>query len=494
MNAVRLTDATLPVASGRRPAYARAAHGVGIVHLGIGAFHRAHQAVYTDDALAASGGDWRILGVSLRGTDVAEQLNPQDGLYTLLIQGEGRTEARVIGSVAQVLPAARNGSAALAALTDPATRIVSLTVTEKAYGIDRLTGRAQESHAAIGHDLAEPSRPTGAIGFIVEALRLRRLTGAAPFTVLCCDNLPKNGALIRAGVLDFAGRVDPALSEWTAENVPFPATMVDRITPAATADTRALVEAQIGLADHGAIETEPFTQWVIEDRFAIGRPEWEAGGALMVTDVEPYELMKLRMLNGTHSMLAYAGFLAGRTYVRDVMADALLPRLVRRHFTAAAATLHPLEGVSFSAYAEALADRFANPAIAHETYQIAMDGTEKLPQRLLQPALEVLESRGDLRPFAFAVASWMRYCLGRKDDGTRYALRDPRETAISAALVRAGSSPEAIVAALHNLEGLFPDRLVQDTFWRGAVTDVLRRMLDAGVSSAIESEAMERTA
>ncbi|AXS39714.1 mannitol dehydrogenase family protein [Breoghania sp. L-A4] len=441
----------------RRPAYRPEDHAAGIVHLGIGAFHRAHQAVYTDDALAASGGDWRIIGVSLRGTAAADALNPQNGLYTLIERGEGEASGRIIASLDRVIAATRKPGAALAAMTDPAIRIVSLTVTEKAYGIDRAAGGLDESHSAVAYDLGDPRAPSGVLGLLVEALRLRREAGTPPFTVLCCDNLPDNGALLRLGVVDFASRVDPGLAAWIETSVAFPATMVDRITPAVTPAALADTARMTGRDDQAAIETEVFTQWVIEDHFPQGRPNWEAGGAIFVADVAPYERMKLRMLNGTHSMLAYAGFLAGHTLVRDAMADPALSALVTRHLKAAAATLAPLPGIDLTAYAASLAARFRNPSIAHETYQIAMDGTEKLPQRLLQPALVAMEQRQDIRPFAFAVACWMRYCLGRTDDGVAYALRDPREQHIQAALARVDTrDPAAIAGTLHALPGVFP--------------------------------------
>jgi fructuronate reductase len=471
----------------RPPGYDPAGPSIGIVHLGIGAFHRAHQAVCTDDALSAHGGDWRILGVSLRSPDVADALNPQDGLYTLLERGPQGTAARIVGSVGRVVVAPREPGAALAAMAAPGTRIVSLTVTEKAYGIDRAAQRVEPGHPSIAPDLGAPREPRGTIGLLTEALRLRRAAGLPAFTVLCCDNLPENGSLLRAGVLDFARRTDPSLADWIAEAVAFPSTMVDRITPAPTEATLAEAARRIGCVDLGAVETEAFSQWVIEDRFSAERPRWEAGGAIFVDDVAPYERMKLRMLNGTHSMLAYCGFLCGRRYVRDVMADPHLSRLVARHLGAAAGTLEPLAGIALGDYARALAERFANPAIAHETYQIAMDGTEKLPQRLLAPAAEVAERGGDLGPFALAVAAWMRYALGRTDAGEAYALRDPREDEIARAA--GGGTAGEIVSGLHALPGLFPAALAQNPAWTREITGILAGMLDRGVAGAVALEA-----
>jgi fructuronate reductase len=471
------------------PGYDRDAHGVGIVHLGMGAFHRAHQAIYTDDALAKSGGDWRIMGVSLRSKDVPEQLNPQNGLYTAIIRGEGEPELRIIGSVAGVIFAPEEATRLLDTLTVPATRIVSLTITEKGYGLDTKTGGLDENHPAIKADLgSDLAAPKGAVGLIVAALRKRRDGGTAPFTVLCCDNLSNNGKVVKKLVLAFARRTDAALADWIEANVTFPSTMVDRITPASTERTFTTIRDGLGLEDKAATETEPFTQWIIEDDFCNGRPDWEAGGAVMVADVAPYENMKLRMLNGAHSMLAYSGFLSGHTYVRDVMTDPKLVSLIRRHMQAASATLAPVPGIDLEHYANELLERFANPSIAHETYQIAMDGTQKLPQRIFEPAEAAREKGAPLEPFAFATAAWMAYAKGKKADGQSFALRDPREAEIAAAISAAGDEPRAIAAALLDLPGLVPAGLRSDEHFRELVSSRFERFLTLGAAGAIAAE------
>jgi len=471
------------------PAYDRGSRASGIVHIGTGAFHKAHQAVYTDDALAASGGDWMITGVSLRSGDVADQLNPQDGLYTLVVRGQEGTSARVIGSIARVLVAPRDRQAVLEALAAPETKIVSLTITEKGYGVDPKTGGLDRAHASVAPDLAAPRAPSGAVGYIVEGLRLRRERGLPPFTALCCDNLPHNGRVLKRLVTEFAKAVDPALAAWIGDNVRFPSTMVDRITPASTDRTSAEVEELIGQRDMAAVETEPFTQWVVEDDFVAGRPDWEAGGAIFARDVAPYEKMKLRMLNGAHSMLAYSGYIAGHQYVRDVMGDAALAKLVKRQMSAAAATLDPVPGVDLDAYAADLLVRFANPAIAHQTYQIAMDGTQKLPQRLIEPAIVTLGAGASLDAYAFAVAAWMRYCVGMNEQGQTYELRDPREAEIAALVGGAGGASGSIVDRLLGLPGLFPEELATAPEWSNAVKTRLEAMLSQGMRAAIEREA-----
>ncbi|WP_108658264.1 mannitol dehydrogenase family protein [Acuticoccus kandeliae] len=468
-----------------RPAYVREDHGVGIVHLGLGAFHKAHQAVATDDALAAAGGDWRIAGVSLRSTTPSQELTPQHGLYTLIERGVDGTRARVVGAIAAALSLRNDRPAVLDALLAPQTRIVSITVTEKGYGVDRATGGVDLSHPAIEADLAAPDAPEGVAGLLVWALGRRRAAGIEPFTVLPCDNLPDNGRVVRGLLADFAARTAPDLEDFIRGEVAFPSTMVDRITPARGPETLALAETLTGRRDEAAVETEAFTQWVIEDHFPTGRPAWEASGAVFVSDVRPYEDMKLRMLNGAHSMLAYAGFLAGHAFVRDVMQDRALTALIRRHLAAAAATLAPVPGVDLSRYADDLLARFANPHLAHQTYQIAMDGSQKMPQRIFAPALEAMRRGHPLAPFAFAAAAWLRYTLGRGEDGKPYALRDPLEASLTIASTDAGE----ILRHAQAITGLVPPELAASEAWREAVTQRLSRMLADGMRGAIDREA-----
>lgn len=487
MNVPRLTfirDLNGPAAC---PDYTPENHGCGIVHLGFGAFHRAHQAVMTDDALARDGGDWRIIGVSLRSTDVAGKVNTQNGLYTLIEKGPSGQNARVIGAVDHVI--AVDPVATLNALKDPNIRVVTLTVTEKGYGIDPASGAPDVSNAAVAADLMTPENPQGVLGLLTAAIDARRIAGHPTFTVLSCDNLPQNGDLLRTGVIEYArlsGRDD--LADWIAKSVAFPCSMVDRITPAATQSTRDDACAATGCDDQAAIETEPFSQWVIEDDFTSGRPGWEAGGALFVPDVTPYETMKLTMLNGSHSLLAYSGFLLGCRYVRDVMQDPDLSWLVGQHLKAAAAGLPPLDSINFNMYANDLQQRFANPAIAHETFQIAADGTQKLPQRIFQPAVAALQTGRDTAPFAFATAMWMRFCLCARDDGMTYELHDPRAAELTAVLEKTKSSATAISDAIHGLSNLVPSDLTSSSAWRGQVETCLSNALSGGCRAAVRSE------
>ncbi|MEM8853341.1 MAG: mannitol dehydrogenase family protein [Pseudomonadota bacterium] len=455
----RLTqDAALPDTV-RAPRFHRNAHGYGMVHIGVGAFHRAHQAPATDDALEEEGGDWRTIGVSLRRPHVADALNPQDGLYTLLTRG-GDAPPRVIGNLGPVLgPLHSANDAILAAMTAPATRVVTVTVTEKGYGLDRQTGAPDATDPAVAADLAAAAAgaleaPKSLPGLIAAALIIRRAKGLRPFTTLSCDNLPHNGNVLKSLVLGVAPEAEKAALEACA----FPSSMVDRITPAATPKTLSDAVAALGLEDRAAIETEPFTQWVIEDHFPEGRPAWEAGGALFVSDVAPHEAMKLRMLNGAHSLIAYLGQLHGLELVRHVTAVPQHRAAVAAHMAAAAATLPPVPGVDLDDYAAALLARFDNPAIAHKTRQIAMDGTQKLGPRIFLPALDAVKKGTETAPFARVVGLWMAYALRAAKDGT---LDDPEAKAIA----DAGRSDDPM-DALAKAASMPPDLRTHAPFWQ----------------------------
>lgn len=475
-----LTDLAGLPASVAVPGYDRSAHGIGILHLGLGAFHRAHQAVATDDALAHAGGDWRILGANLRSREVSKAMTAQNDLYTVLIR-DRQDRARVIGAHGATIGG--DPAAILRAACDPAIRILSLTVSEKAYGISRAAMDADENHPAVAADLRDPDAPQGVLGLIVAALSARRRTGAAAFTVLSCDNLPDNGPLLRAGVLGFARRTYTDLARWIEDAVAFPATMVDRITPATTDRTLADVAALTGRQDLAAVETEPFSQWVIEDRFPQGRPAWEAGGAEFVSDVRPHEEMKLRMLNGSHSLIAYAGQMLDLPYVRNAVADAPLAALIRRHMRAAGATLRA--GLDPDSYAEALMGRFANPAIAHQTRQIAMDGTEKLSQRWFAPATDALRSGSDPRAFAFATAVWLAWLADLASRGE--TPDDPRADTLMQRTRTAGNDA-ALAESVLSLPGLAPNALTDNAAFMDMIAGTLTAIRGDGLRAVIMRE------
>lgn len=457
---------------------ARPAPGVGQVHLGPGAFFRAFNAVYSEDAMAARGGDWGIIAVSLRSPAARDQLAPQAGVYTSVTLGATRT-ARVIGAVTKVLVAPEDPRAVLSAMTDPAVRVVSLTITEKGYCVDTASARLQADHPDIVHDLAHPDAPRSAIGFLVGALNRRRAAGTAPFTVLSCDNLPSNGALTRAVVLDFARRLDPDLAAWIKDNVPFPATMVDRITPATTHTDVADLSAAAGYHDPACVVHEAFRQWVIEDDFANGRPAWEAAGAQLVASVEAHELMKLRCLNGTHSTLAYLGYLAGYETISDTVANPDFARLCEIMWRdEIIPTVPPPEGEDLPVYCTKLMQRYRDPAIRHRTWQIAMDGSQKLPQRLLGTIADTVATGRVPHGLCLAVAGWMRYVGGVDEAGQPIDVRDP----MAARLKAAGS-----VGDLLAIREIFPSDLATHSGVREAVMAAHATLERDGARAAVRA-------
>ncbi|TPG59862.1 mannitol dehydrogenase family protein [Roseomonas nepalensis] len=473
-----------PPAGVALPRYDRARLSPAIVHLGLGAFFRAHGALLTEDVLNARGGDWGIVGVSLQRPDQRDRLGPQGGLYTALERGPGGARARVVGNLLGVHVAPEDPAGVVALLAAPETRIVSLTVTEKGYCHDPATGRLREDHPDIRHDLASPDAPRTAVGFLAAALRRRRDAGLRPFTVLCCDNLPDNGALLAGLVRAFAARVDPGLADWVAEAVPFPSTMVDRIVPATVEDDRAEVQAATGLRDEAPVVHEPFRQWVIEDRFEGGdRPAWELAGAQLTADVRPFEHMKLRLLNGAHSALAYLGTLAGHRTIVEAVGDPALAAYLARLWAEVRPMVPPPPGQGLEAYTDELLARFGNPAIRHLTAQIAMDGSQKLPQRLLSTVRERLAAGLPIPALALAVAAWARHAEGLDETGAPIELRDPLAPAIRAALASGGDA-KARLGALLGLEAIFGTDLPAHAGFRAAVAGAYERLLASGARAA----------
>lgn len=372
-----------------------------------------------------------------------------------------------------VLVAPEDPAAVLARIASPETRIVTLTVTEKGYPRDAATGGLAFEHPEIQHDLANPERPVSAVGVLVAALEHRQATGRPPLTVVSCDNLQNNGHVLRALVVALAERRSLDLARWIAERCRFPNTMVDRIVPAPTEEDRADAHHALGLTDLAAISHEPFLQWVIEDDFVDGvRPEWEAAGAEFVSDVAPYERMKLRMLNAAHSALAYLGYLAGHETIGSAIGHPAFARYCERLWHDEVISL--IDGIAtadLERYAASLAERFANPAIRHRTWQIAMDGSLKLPLRIL-PTIAARRSRGLASPcLTLAVAAWMVYVGGVDERGGAIDVRDPQAGRLRAALDAAGPDPTPRVRALLNFPDVFPPALADDhAFARDLVT------------------------
>lgn len=470
----------------RRPAYDRSRVTPGIVHLGLGAFHRAHQAVVVDDCIARGAASWGIVGASLRSPETRDALAPQDHLYTVAIRAAEGTEHRVIGALLDSVVAREKPAALVERMADPAIRIVSLTVTEKGYCHTPQTGDLDDRHPDIVHDLNDPEAPRSAPGFIVAALARRRMQGLAPFTVLCCDNLAANGHTVQRIVTQFAALRSKDLGKWIADTAAFPSTMVDRIVPETTDADRDAVASALGVRDAWPVMTEPFTQWVVEDRFTAGRPDLAAAGVELVTDVKPFELMKLRLLNASHSALAYLGYLAGYETIADTMRDPHFARLAARVMEDAAVTLTMPSGTDLSGYRASLLNRFANPALHHRTWQIAMDGSQKLPQRLLGAMQDRLAKNLPIETHALAVAGWMRYVTAQDEQGRPIDVRDPLAADFAALAREAGPVAERLAPALLGVTKVF-GALGAEPRLRSAVTSALGRLYTKGARQAVET-------
>ncbi|WP_421724192.1 mannitol dehydrogenase family protein [Bauldia sp.] len=470
----------------RVPTYDRDRVRPGIVHLGVGAFHRAHQAVYVDNILADDP-SWGIVGASLRRPDTRDALAPQDDLYTVVARDQNGDQCRVIGSMTRVLQADEDRAGLMTALTAADTRIVSLTVTEKGYCHDPATGTLLPDHPDIVHDLANPEAPKSAPGLLVAALAERRRLGRAPFTVLSCDNLPANGSTARGVVIGLAHLMDPPLADWIEAQVAFPATMIDRIVPATTDADRETVAAAIGVTDAWPVVTEPFSQWVIEDRFANGRPRFEDAGVQMVADVAPFEEMKLRMLNGSHSTLAYLGYLAGFETVSAAIGDPALRALVKRLMTDEVTPTLSVSGIDLPGYRDALIARFDNPALKHRTYQIAMDGSQKLPQRLLGTIRDRLAAGASFTCLALGVAGWMRYVTGVDESGARIDVQDPLAPRLRSIHEAVGDDPPALARAYLAVEEVFGTDLAANAEFTSMIERHLSSLYRHGVKATVQS-------
>jgi fructuronate reductase len=449
-----------------RPLYHRPELRAGIVHLGVGSFARAFLCAANEAAIHA-GGDPRfgVIGVSLRSPAVRDALAPQQGLFTVARrdvdeQGLPRQRLQVIGNLLRVLVAPEDPAAVVEAIASPDTRIVSLTITEKGYTLDPASGRLLEEHPDVAHDLLHdpddlsraPALRT-ALGFVAHGLGVRRARGLPPVTLLSLDNLPHNGRTLHHLLAAFARRIGPALADWIETNCTFPNSVVDRIVPATTEADRGLVAEQLRLFDAWPVPTEPYLDWVVEDRFAAGRPDWHLAGVRLVADTTPWERLKLRVVNGSHSAIAYLGTMAGWATVDRAVAQPELRALVRAmQLDEVAPTLLPLPSLDFTAYVDGLLARFANPALAHRTQQIAMDGSQKLPPRLLATIGERLATGAPIARLALAVAAWMHYLRGIDEWGRPYGVDDPLADALATARAVAEREPtlrERVAAFTH---------------------------------------------
>jgi fructuronate reductase len=485
----RLSLATLSLANERasRFAYDRTVLRPRIVHLGLGAFFRSHGALFTEDVLANEPSDWGITGVSLQRPDQRDRLAPQDCLYTSVEKGRYGPSARIAGCILNVLVAPEDPVAVVDRLSASNTAIVTLTITEKGYHHDPASGHLNTEHAEIRHDLDHPDTPVSAVGLITAALARRMAAGLPPFTVATCDNLPNNGALLAGLVREFAWLRDERLAAWIERAVPFPSSMIDRIVPAQTPADIALVEQLTSLHDAAPVMHEPFRQWVLEDRFVDGvRPPWERAGAQFVADVAPFEHAKLRMLNGSHSALAYLGYLAGHETIFDAVSDELFARFIRRFWSDdVIPILAAPPGMDLEEYSHQLLERYCNPAIRHRLWQIAMDGSQKLPQRLLSTVRDNLQRKRPFKFVALAVAGWIRYVAGTDETGRPIDVRDPLAATLQERIPAAGPDPAAQVGAVANVEAVFGQDLPADTTFMKTLTEAYQALLREGSRKAI---------
>ncbi|MGC8517019.1 MAG: mannitol dehydrogenase family protein [Steroidobacteraceae bacterium] len=467
MTSARLNEATLPHAraSVARPHYTRAACRIGWLHFGPGAFHRAHQAYYADRLLERDP-RWAISAVSLHSGAVRDALAPQNNLYCLA-ELAAATPLRVIGALREILVAPSERPAVFARLEAPETHLVTLTVTEKGYCLGG-DGQLDFAHPDIAHDLRADGAVRSVIGFLAEGLRRRHARGVAPFAVVSCDNLPDNGPTLHAAVRAFAAQRDPALAGWIEQEVSFPRTMVDSITPATDADLIARVAAESGLDDAWPVQRERFTQWVIEDVPAVRVADWSAVGVTLTRDVSVYDRAKLRVVNGAHSTLAYLGLLRGHATVAEAMRDLPLARCVERLLREEVAPgLRASGSFEVGAYIEATLERFRNPSVRHQLAQIAWDGSKKLPVRLLPSVVDALSAGRSFVCLALALAAWMRFVVWRaRTDGE---LTDPHAEALLAVGSSCTDEPQQDVARFLALGEIFPPAIATAAVFRTAV-------------------------
>lgn len=478
-----LTTLSRAPAEVARPDYDPAGLSVGIVHLGIGAFHRAHQAVYTDDVLSDGRHQWGICGVAQTRRLAVEQLAAQDGLFTVLTRGTDAASPRVVGAVREVLHAPADAAAVRTRLAHPDVRVVTVTVTEKGYRADLTHRQLDLSDPAIQHDLADPQPARTVVGQLASGFAERLRDDGAPVTVLSCDNLPGNGQLLAALIDEFCARASfpaaAAVRDWLRRHVTFPDTVVDRVVPATTPDDLAEVQRRLGLVDHGAVTAEPFSQWVIEDRFAAARPQWEQAGAILAADVAPFQQAKLRLLNGAHSLLAYLVGAERDATVAEAVADEAVAGVVGCYLAEAAATLAD-RPAALGGYEQSLLQRFANPAIKHRLRQIAADGSTKLPQRILPVARDRLAVGQEPVWSALAVAAWIRFL--RTADRRTDAVADPH-AAFLTALAGAGTPAEAVRGVLAD-SGVVEAELAHNEAFRSAVAGWLDELERHGLHAA----------
>ncbi|MBA3823969.1 MAG: mannitol dehydrogenase family protein [Ktedonobacterales bacterium] len=478
-----LMTATLPDCLERIavPTYDRTALRPGIVHLGVGNFHRAHQLAYLD-ALAARGlaDDWGECGVSLHSAKLAEALAPQDLLYTLVERGADHDTGRIIGALTHYLYAPDDPQAVVQALAAPTTRIVTLTITKDGYDIDLVTGEFLPESDDVQIELADPDQHATVFGYLCDALAERRRAGRPPFTVLSCDNLQDSGGATRTALVAYARLRDAALADWIDAQVAFPSSMVDRITPQTTEEARALVATTFGIRDHWPVITEPFSQWIIEDTFCAGRPPLEEVGVQFVQDVMPYGKMKGRLLNASHSAIAYLGALLGYQSTSEVMRDPTM-RAYSQHLLAEVRPLLPaVPGIDLTDYCQTLSERFANPHIGDPLTRLAARGSSKVPTFILPSITDALTQGRPHALLDLAIASWYHYLRGQDETGANIKVVDPLREELQNLVQQGGDDPRPFLRQAN----IF-DSLSQNDDWMASVQAGIRSMTQRGVTATV---------
>jgi fructuronate reductase len=463
----------------QKPSYDRAALTPGMAHIGVGAFHRCHQAEYTDDLLSSHFDRWGVVGINIRAPHLSETLGRQDGLYTRLIRQDSRVEARVIGSIVRVVDSQDSAAPALDVLASADIDMVTMTVTEKGYRHVPSSGALDVGHPDIVHDLANPLEPRSVPGILARALELRMTSHGRPVTLLSCDNIPTNGVILANVVQAIAGRRGNGLADWIAANVAFPSAMVDRIAPAPSQADIETVEQLFGYRDAAVVVGEPFRQWVIEQKFAGRVPRWDRVGATFVDDVTPFEHLKMRVLNGAQTTLATLGVLCGLEHTSDAIADPLLATFTRRMLLEETLpTLMPVPGVAPLVYVEQSLGRLRNTAIRHRNHQIATDGSQKIVQRLLNPIRERLRRGDSIALLSVPVAGWMAYLIRSSARfGRRWPVSDPYGDRIAGIADAVGADTKALAAAILAIDTIFDPELAANHDFRRAITSALDGLL-----------------
>ncbi|HEY9699446.1 MAG TPA: mannitol dehydrogenase family protein [Trichocoleus sp.] len=483
-SAVKLNEAALSRLNHtvQVPQYDRQQITNGIIHIGVGGFHRAHQALYLDSYFQKTADrQWGICGVGLLEFDrrMRDALESQDCLYTLVERSPAGDHARVIGSITQYRFAPEDRQAVIDALAAPQCRIVTLTITEGGYYYIEGSGEFDANHPTIQYDLQHPDQPIGVYGFLTAALSQRRKQGIAPFTVLSCDNLQGNGNIVRKMLTTFATMQNPALGRWIEEQVTFPNCMVDRITPATTPPDIDMVREQFGIEDAFPVVAEPFLQWVVEDKFCAGRPQLEAVGVQFTDNVHPYEMMKIRLLNASHLLLGYLGLLSGYTYVPEAMADPLIRQAIEHLMAEVTPTLQPVPGVDLDQYKKTLIERFTNPKIKDQLPRLCLNSSAKLPEWVLSPVRDKLQQHGTIDYLSLTVAAWFRYLKGQDDQGKSIVINDPMAETLTE-LAQSGADPQPLLG----LSELFGD-LSQSAHFVELVTNHLQQFYQLGVEKTL---------